>query len=179
MNWLEYKIFSYLFLGPRYIDRVKALMNGIADKEIHNKIKEIVELTERESYDKISTQFTSCFINDFKHVRCPPYESWYLERTVYGISAQKVLEEYLKYGINPRKQLPDHISTEMEFVSFLFYIHEKENAIRFIANHILVWAFRLVDDIFKYSKGEYTRLYGEALALFLEKEKERILAMKV
>jgi len=81
----DFKIFSFLFLSPRYIKDVKGLMEEIKDKPYYNILKQIIQLTET-NYDKVATEFTSCFINDYKHVKCPPYESWYRERTVYGIS---------------------------------------------------------------------------------------------
>lgn len=176
MSWVDYKVFTYLFLGPRYMDRIKALVGGLEDRDYYPYLQKILEVTEKENYDKIATEFTSCFINDFKHVKCPPYESWYVEKTVFGLSAQRVLEEYLKYGIIPKKQMPDHISTEMEFVSFLLYIHDEKNANTFILKHILNWVPRLADDIIRYSKGEYTRLIGETIKIFTESEKKRILS---
>ncbi|ARM75328.1 TorD/DmsD family molecular chaperone [Acidianus manzaensis] len=173
MSWIDYKIYAYLFLSPRYVDRIKGLVEGISDRDYYSKIKNIIEIIDKD-YDKFATEFTSCFINDFKHVKCPPYESWYMEKTIYGKSAQEVLEEYLKYGIYPQKQLPDHIATEMEFVSYLFFIKEEKKANAFIINHILNWTPKLVDDIIKHSHGEYAKLIGESLKSLIESESKRI-----
>jgi|OSPMetMinimDraft_2_1075162.scaffolds.fasta_scaffold02311_3 Uncharacterized component of anaerobic dehydrogenases len=163
----DFKIFSFLFLSPRYIKDVKGLMEEIKDKPYYNILKQIIQLTET-NYDKVATEFTSCFINDYKHVKCPPYESWYRERTVYGISAQRVLEEYIKYGIYPKKQLADHISTELEFVSFLLFVEQEDEAKKFIKEHIVSWVPKLIEDILANSKGEYTKLLGIALEQFLD-----------
>ncbi|QGA54027.1 hypothetical protein GFS03_05290 [Sulfolobus sp. E5-1-F] len=163
----DFKIFSFLFLSPRYIKDVKGLVEEIKDRPYYDILKQIIQLTES-YYDKVATEFTSCFINDYKHVKCPPYESWYREKTVYGISAQRVLEEYTKYGIYPKKQLPDHISAELEFVSFLLFIGQEEEARRFIREHIVSWVPKLIEDILENSKGECTKLLGTAFKQFLD-----------
>ncbi|MBP1357070.1 MAG: molecular chaperone TorD family protein [Sulfolobus sp.] len=165
--WIDYKIFSLLFLSPRYNNKVKEMLEEIKDRPYYGLVKEIIKLSEQD-YNKIATEFTSCFINDYKHVKCPPYESWYKERTVLGSSVEKVMEEYLKFGIYPKKQLADHLSTELEFVSFLLNIDKTDEAKLFLTNHILTWVPKLVQDILTYSKGDYTRLLGTGLKQLLE-----------
>ncbi|AWR96809.1 hypothetical protein DFR86_04050 [Acidianus sulfidivorans JP7] len=164
---IDFKIFSFLFLGPRYINNVKELMSDIKDRPYNDTLNQIIQVVESNSYDKIATEFTSCFINDYKHVKCPPYESWYREKTVLGISAQKVMEEYIKYGIFPKKQLADHISTEFEFISFLLFVDRDDDARNFIKEHIMTWVPNLINDILENSKGKYTKLLAIALKQML------------
>jgi len=165
--WVDHKIFSLLFLSPRYNQKVKTMIENIKDRPYYSSIQQLISLSEKD-YDKIAAEFTSCFINDFKHVKCPPYESWYREKTVLGLSAQQVIEKYSKYGIYPQKQLADHLSTELEFVSFLLYVDKVDEAKEFFKEHLLVWTPKLVQDILNYSKGEYTKLLGLGLKQLIE-----------
>jgi len=173
--WVDYKIFSLLFLSPRYNTKVKQLVEGIKDRPYYEIVSQLLLLSEKE-YDKISAEFTSCFINDYKHVKCPPYESWYREKTVFGTSAQQVIEKYSKYGIYPQKQLADHLSTELEFVSFLLYVNKVDEAKKFLKEHLLVWTPKLVQDIINYSKGEYTKLLGLSLKQLIELSNNTLLS---
>ncbi|AWR93803.1 TorD/DmsD family molecular chaperone [Acidianus brierleyi] len=174
MLWVDYKIFSYLMLGPRYIYEVKSLYNALEGKPYYEKVAEIVNILNTRDDNILKTEYTSCLVNDYKHLKCPPYESWYREKTLYGKSTQEVLEYYTKYKIIPQKQVPDHISTEFEFVSFLFFINEENDANDFIKTHILNWVPQLAQDIINNAYGEYTRELGKALLAFVNEEKKRI-----
>jgi len=172
--WIDYKIFSYLMLGPRYREKIESLIGGLVERKYYDNIQKIISIISSGNFDSLSTEYTSCLINDYKHLKCPPYESWYREKTLYGKSTQEVLEYYTKYKIIPQKQVPDHISTEFEFVSFLFFINEENDANDFIKNHILNWVPQLAQDIINNAYGEYTRELGKALLAFVNEEKERI-----
>ncbi|MEW9492408.1 MAG: molecular chaperone TorD family protein [Candidatus Aramenus sulfurataquae] len=172
--WVDYKVFSYIMLGPRYNYQVEALMEGLSSRKYYDNVVKIYRIIKEGNLDSILTEYTSCFINDFKHLKCPPYESWYREKTVYGKPAQEVLEYYLKYGIIPERQIPDHISTELEFVSFLFFMNNESEANDFIKNHLLTWVPVFAQNIINNAYGEYTREIGKALLSFIDAEKERL-----
>ncbi len=149
-------------------------MGGLVDRKYYDNVVRIYNTVKSSNLDSVLTEYTSCFINDYKHLKCPPYESWYMEKTVYGRSTQAVLEYYSRYGITPARQIPDHISTELEFVSFLFFINNESEANNFIKNHLLKWVPLLAQDIINNAYGEYTREIGKALLSFVEAEKERL-----
>ncbi len=167
MNWEEFKLFSYLFMGVRYNNKVKELLDKVKDKSYYNVVKKITEMIDNGNKDQLSTEFTRCFINDYKHLKCPPYESWYREKTIYGKVVGELYEIYAKYGIQPMKELPDHIATEMEFLAYLLYLGKKDEAEAFIKDHLLKWVPQFIDDIEKYHYGEYTKLLAEALRIFV------------
>ncbi|MCG2894176.1 MAG: molecular chaperone TorD family protein [Sulfolobales archaeon] len=168
MIWEEFKLFSYLFLGVRYNEKVKELLDKVKDRRYYENVKKITEMIDSGNKDQLATEFTRCFINDYKHLKCPPYESWYRERTIYGKVVAELYGIYSKYGIQPVKELPDHISTEMEFLAYVLYLGKEDEGRRFLVEHIFKWVPQFVNDIEKYHYGEYTKLLGNSLKLFLE-----------
>lgn len=109
-------------MGARYNNNAKELLDKVKDKKYYNLVKKITEMIDNGNKDQLATEFTRCFINDYKHLKCPPYESWYREKTIYGKVVVDLYDIYSKYGIQPMKQLPDHISSEMEFLAYLYYL---------------------------------------------------------
>ena len=171
--WADYRLFSYLMLGPRYNQKVEALLPEIKGKTYYGDVEKVVMLVRSGDYNRIATEYTSCFINNYPKLLCPPYESWYKEGTVYGRSAMEVMEFYSMFGLSHVKELPDHVATEFEFVAFLYKVGQNEVAEKFIVSHVLTWVPRLAEDVKKYGRTEYLTALGEALSKFMESEKSR------
>ncbi len=171
----DYRLFSYLLLGPRYKQNLKEFLDYVKDRQYYEEIKRIYEMLESQDIDKLLTEYTSCFVNDFRELKCPPYESWYAQKTIYGNVVEKLMANYLKYGLNVQKELPDHVSTEMEFASFLYFVSLDKEGDEFVSSHILRWVPKLAKDIVENAKGNYTKLIGIALEKFMDNERERIL----
>ena len=172
--WADYRLFSYLMLGPRYNQKAEALLSEIKGRPYYGDVEKVVLMVRNGDYDKLATEYTSCFINDYPKLLCPPYESWYREGAIYGKSAMEVMELYNAFGLQARKELPDHIATEFEFVAFLYKAKQEDLANKFVLEHILTWVPLLAQDVIKYAKGEYTRALGYALMKFMEAEKARL-----
>jgi len=58
------------------------------------------------------------------------------ERTIYGKVVAELYDIYSKYGIQPTKELRDHISTEMEFLAYAFYPGKEDEDKKFLVEHI-------------------------------------------
>jgi len=170
----DYRIFSFIMLGPKYLSDLRELETKITDRPYYPEVSRLMDILEKGNGDSLLTEYTSCLINDYSGLKCPPYESWYTQRTLYGNVVGELMKIYLKYGIYPSRELPDHVSTEMEFVSFLYFVSQDEEADNFVRKHILNWVPRLADDIRANARGEYTRVIGELLASFMKSEKERV-----
>ncbi|MGC8661211.1 MAG: TorD/DmsD family molecular chaperone [Nitrososphaeria archaeon] len=170
----DYRLFSYILLGPRYSSDVKVLVADMAERPYYSEISELLGILEHNNEEKLLTEYTSCMVNDYRELKCPPYESWYTERTIYGRVTGKLMSIYSKYGVYPQKELPDHVSTEMEFVSFLYFVSQDDEANDFVSNHIISWVPRLAEDITANARGDYTTLIGRSLSKFMQSERERI-----
>ncbi|MGC8558114.1 MAG: TorD/DmsD family molecular chaperone [Nitrososphaeria archaeon] len=174
----DYRLFSFILLGPKYAPDVKELASYVTGRDYFDDLKGVIEILEKGDVDRLLTEYTSCMVNDFREIKCPPYESWYTERTVYGRVIGKLMPLYSRYGVNPQKELPDHVSTEMEFVSFLYFVSQDDEANDFVNKHIISWVPRLAEDIMTNARGDYTALIGRSLSKFMQSERERILKIR-
>ena len=77
------------------------------------------------SEEELSVEYARLFLGPFE-TKAPPYGSLYLngERTVMGDSTLEVIRFYEEMGLSRNQDcmdLPDHISVELEFMSYLIY----------------------------------------------------------
>ena len=100
---------------------------------------------------------------------CPPYESVYRDGEggnpgkVLGPSTHAVVGWYRQYGLglDPNwPDLPDHLSTELEFVAHLLEKGETEACEEFLEEHLREWGDAFLADVEK----ETDEPYYEALA---------------
>lgn len=77
------------------------------------------------SNEDLSIEYAKLFVGPYE-LKAPPYGSVYLdkERRVMGNSTMEVMEMYQEEGLSiddEFKELPDHISVELEFMYYLIY----------------------------------------------------------
>ena len=101
-----------------------------------------------------------------------------MQKTIYGNVVEKLLVIYSKYCLNVQKELPDHVSTEMEFASFLYFVSLDNEGDKFVSNHILKWVPKLAEDILLNAKGKIYKAYRNSVKKFMNSKKERVLTAK-
>lgn len=170
---LKYKVISLLFAGPRYYEKMAGFAGKISDGEFVNAVNGVVEIYKKSDPDRLRTQYTSCFVNNFPTLPCPPYESWYLTRTVHGQVVVKLIRWYKKYGLYPEPLPEDHISAITEFAAYLYSV-DKASGDAFVKEHVLTWIGKFADDIIDKCKDKYAAELGNLLRSFLESEKKRL-----
>jgi TorA maturation chaperone TorD len=84
------------------------------------------------SDEDLSVEFAKLFVGPFE-LKAPPYGSVYLdrERRVMGDSTMEVIKAYQEQGLSiddEFKEVPDHISVELEFMYYL--IHKEVEALK-------------------------------------------------
>ncbi|NON62574.1 molecular chaperone, partial [Acidianus sp. RZ1] len=172
--WIEYKLASILLAGPRYYDQIYKLdLIKIEETEYYPYFEKLM-ITFKEKPVDVMTDYTWCFVNAYPHLLCPPFESWYLEGKIAGISLQKVLEEYSKYNIKNISQVGDHAAVELEYASFLYLLGNDEEAKKFLIQHPFKWLHMLAQDIITHGKSIYLNSLGNYLLIFVNKEKEKM-----
>tara|TARA_B100000614_G_C14531209_1_gene486606 strand:+ start:651 stop:1304 length:654 start_codon:yes stop_codon:yes gene_type:complete len=138
--------------------------------------------------DVLSVDFTRLFVGPYS-LPAPPYGSVYLEneRKVMGDSTMTVLRFYRRFGLDIAeglKEVPDHITIELEFMYFLIYkeiesilsndlessqLYIKEQ-LSFLADHLDVWAPQFTGNIIEFSGTEFYRNLGKATRLFIKED---------
>lgn len=159
------------------------------DAQFHP-VKEL-ERHEKESYrlglESFQTEYVRLFVNSREGVLAPPHASFYTEGSLFGQAAQEALTHYERFRITPNaseNEPPDHISYELEFLSFLCATEqealdqgrqEDADGLRkaqadFLCNHLFPWANRFCDRIVENSHLAYYQLVGAFTKGFLAHE---------
>lgn len=96
-----------------------------------------------------------------------------------GPSATAVREAYRRAGFDldpATHELPDHLATELEFMGRLLECGELQQAQAFFTGHLNRWVFRVLDAIKHRTASRFYRAVADALAGFLQHEREVLLA---
>lgn len=146
---------------------------------------------EKESYrlglESFQAEYVRLFVNSREGVLAPPHASFYTEGSLFGQAAQEALTHYERFRITPdasENEPPDHISYELEFLSFLCATEqealdqgrqEDADGLRmaqadFLYNLLIPWANRFCDRIVENSSLAYYRLVGAFTKGFLAHE---------
>jgi len=131
--------------------------------------------TIRNSAVKIySVDYTRLFITAYPSVLAPPYVSYYKERSLMGQVSSTILDIYHQNGFEVNEavsEMPDHISTVLEFLYRLLETTDGEKRARkFYAEYMKWWLPQWVEQIEKYAEMPFYPLAANALVKFLAKE---------
>ena len=94
--------------------------------------RKMIDALTKYSNEDLSVEHAKLFVGPFE-LKAPPYGSVYLdkEKRIMGDSTMEVIKAYQKHGLSiddEFKELPDHISAELEFMYYL--IHKEVEALR-------------------------------------------------
>ena len=151
-----FKILSVLFKQPNadieyYLTHLKPSIEKTFP-QLYNLAVQLEEQFKLHSKDltDLQVEYAKLFVGPF-YVLAPPYSSIYLHqgRIVYGESTLAALDMYNDAGINlsdEYKDLPDHISAELEFIYYLYVSYREkgdENYLyqikSFVNKHLKKW----------------------------------------
>ena len=106
------------------------------------------------------------------------------------VFTQEIVEKYREAGLKISeefKDLPDHITAELEFMYYLCYMEEKMRRVdkekaekfremqkKFLKEHIAKWVPKFCDDVIRESKLEFYKESARLLREFIEEEIKRI-----
>lgn len=108
-----------------------ALLSGLAPEAAAH-AAEAAKLSAGQSVETLAVEHARLFLGPFQLV-APPYGSYYLDdkKTVMGDSTAGVAEFYNACGLHLADdfhELPDHITVELEFISFLAFSQRQAEA---------------------------------------------------
>lgn len=194
-----YEIFSELFYQPNkeellskkiLFDLVDALtdLNPDAKKSAERMNNSISEY----EAEQLIVEYSRLFVGPFK-VLAPPYGSVYIDsgRILMGDSTLDIIHIYREAGLVFRerfKEVPDHITIELEFLHFITYkelaaLHSNNNddlkkyrktQVLFMNNFFGKWIFPFCEHILSSTENSYYRNLAECLQQFTRSEMERI-----
>jgi TorA maturation chaperone TorD len=166
----EYRFFSKAFEYPGSELPVK-LKKILATAGTDLKpLRDIVDILDRTPLTALQSEYTRLFMSSFPEVPCPPYESAYREGLLMGSPAERVALVYSRTGLKASREMPDHVSTELEFMAYALAFQPNEVFINFFTEHILPWVPRFVEDVADHASIEFYRELARALKRFIETE---------
>ncbi|UCF91964.1 MAG: molecular chaperone TorD family protein [Desulfobacterales bacterium] len=145
--------------------------------------------------DPLKVEYAKLFVGPFS-IAAPPYGSVYLEspRQLMGDTTQDALRRYRAAGLEIArdfKDAPDHITVELEFMSFLIFkaieassnsnaeekVHYLETQKSFFENHLGAWVLEFVDAVVKSAETAFYQNLAKTTAAFLKKDGKAISAV--
>lgn len=147
-----------------------------------NRMKEVFL---RHTSEDLSVEYARLFVGPYA-LKAPPYGSVYLdrERRVMGDSTMEVMQIYQKEGLSiddQFKELPDHISVELEFMYYL--AHKELEALKasetrevhrltetqklFLSKFLKPWVPPFCENIKKGTDNEFYRALADCLLTFV------------
>lgn len=140
----------------------------------------LIELA-RIPLEQMQAEYTRLFINGFPTTPCLPYESRYCKsETVW----EEVVVFYRRWGLTSKREQPDHIAVELEFLHVLLSAletatdEEERSEVQvaveaFWSKHLGRWAERFAHDLITHARLAFYRILGEVLAEFVRMERMR------
>ncbi len=155
----SYRILADLFFAPPNAEELES-------------IKEDLELDSKEGEEEIIADFDSLFVCPGGYLQ--PLESLHAEG---GNIADSVTEFYYGTGLTFDEEyetLPDHISIEFLFMSYLIDIENRELQQKFLEQHITNWVPYYCEEVMKQAKTLFYREIAQIAKDFIEYEYEGI-----
>ncbi len=161
--------------------------------------KEMMEITSwlesagsEAALDEMQIEYTRLFVNAYPRIAAPPYSSVYLDkdRQVWGPSTAQAGRFYEEAGLSPSEDfadIPDHISAELEFISYLILEQQKlqpegnaagrdtvEIEGRFLADHFLKWVPQFLNQVVDSTENTFYGTIAHLALRFVELETIRM-----
>ena len=160
-----YKLFSTLFMKE-------------PDEELLVSMKTMFGMKFDETEREIREDFGHLFLEQAGHLQ--PYESLYNyalgdRPRLWGRATGEVQGLYHSAGIMIDEEinlLPDHLSAELLFMSYLIENGLTEEQERFLSEHLLAWIPEYCDEIQKHARTTFYREAAELLKEFVSSDSQ-------
>jgi len=143
-----YKFLAEMFMRPPDINMVEHFQD-VFQTDLEESLQDIVD------------DYAQLFFDPEEHLL--PHEAAYsdLQDTLllHGDVSSMVYDSYLKEGLvlEDASTAPDHISTELFFLSYLIESGKKEGLKNFLIKHAVRWIPQFCDDLYESASTEFYR----------------------
>lgn len=172
---LTYKLLSLAFLYPteERKEKIKNMVRFIKSRTLSNLMENFLREYEKNSKELQST-YVSLFDSECGEI-IPPYEGAYFDSFLKPYVIISVEREYIKDGLICSSEfLPDHISCEFEFMSFLLLEGKYYRASEFFGRHIVNWVPKFVGKLKDSTESIYAEI-GSFVDRFIKSEKKALM----
>jgi TorA maturation chaperone TorD len=144
------------------------------------------------SHEELSVAFSKLFVGPFE-LRAPPYGSVYTDegRRIMGDSTVEIQKFYSDAGLTIRddfKELPDHISIELEFMYYLIFKEiealeklQNDRALEYLKNQDIFlnkflcrWVVPFCKNIYEGTGNNFYRSLADCVRTFVIEDSDRV-----
>lgn len=180
-----------LYLEENLFENLSTLLRKICPEAVNFSVK-MGEAIMEYSDEDLAVEYAKLFVGPYE-LKAAPYGSVYLDegRRVMGDSTMEVISMYRRKGLSINadfKELPDHITVELEFMNFLVYkeieawtkskvedaIEELRNQEIFLAKYLGAWVPDFSKTILENSTNPFYMNLAECTAVFIKNDIEYI-----
>jgi TorA maturation chaperone TorD len=162
-----YRLFANLFMIEPSADMIAQM-------------KDIFQMESEDSLQDISADFAHIFLGPDKHL--PPYESLYNyplgeKPGLWRKAAEDVQAFYRASGLMMSDELnliPDHLSAELFFMSYLIENGLIEQQKRFLEEHPMKWIPEYCDEMHKQANTDFYKEVANLLKEFISSDYEEL-----
>jgi len=168
---------------------LSTLMGGVGDAELSFQcelVEQDISANELQQYEEMLREDYSKLFVGPGHLKAPPWESVYRsqERLLFGEQTLAVREFYRSYGLEAKQknaEPDDHISLELEFMSYLCRAGSAEEELSekyragqevFLREHLLTWAPDFCSDVIQNAECRFFRGVAEITTRWLAMDAE-------
>ncbi len=176
--------------GGEYLD-AQASVGRDASEDMARVTSLLQSLSPQGALIELQKEYTRLFINAVPRIPAPPYSSVFLDRDglVWGESTSRAVRLYEAAGLNVAEDfgdIPDHISAELEFASYLVLEEWKSRESapdradelasierEFLMEHLLLWAVPFFNRVSEHANLTFYGVLSSLAVDFIEGEIKR------
>jgi len=114
-----FKFYAHLFSYPQNKEKFFQALEEFFPFEDRSPLEELKKIP----FEKIQAEWTRLFVSNFGGVPCKPYQSVFQNNTLMGAPAWDTEKFYELFSLEvPRGEMPDHISLQLDFLTFLLEV---------------------------------------------------------
>lgn len=184
-----YSVPGQAFIEEGLVDNLGEALEAVCPQAVPFAKEMSRALADFDMTTELLVDYSALFIGPFE-LPAPPYGSVYLEasKTLMGDSTMDAVRMYQMGGVEmdreTQKDMPDHISVELEFMYYLLSQEveagensDGENAAKyaglrtnFMKRHLSAWVFRFVKDVREHAENPFYKNLADCTETFLQSE---------
>jgi len=124
--------------------------------------------------EDLQVEYTRLFINSHPHAIAPPFASIYIDQTLQSAFTEKTYNFYKQknYTLSEQTVPPDHLVTELEFLSLLTEKGDFHGEEEFLRDLFRPWFQQFQDRISSVSCHPYYKVMTQLIDFFTKEDEE-------
>ncbi|HIJ79273.1 MAG: molecular chaperone TorD family protein [Desulfobulbaceae bacterium] len=161
------------WMDDQYFAIISNILNGLGWDDESRDLADFLDFS-ADWLEPIQIEYTRLFVNAVPSVIAPPYGSIYLsaDGMLYGPSAVSVKEFYQEKGFELAGEgdLPDHISSELEFLALLAEQGNQADEDLFLNKHFRTWFPKFKEKLLGEVQHPFYRILVKLIDFFTREE---------